>query len=211
MNSIMKRTARAPALLMLASFIVVVAGMKAASTLLVPLFLAIFIAVICTPPLFWLQRKGLPKVLALVIILAAILIVGVLFGLLVGPSLSQFLGNLPGYQERLSFHSAAFISWLQDKGVNIPQQEAAGALNPGWVMSLAGDVFSAFSSVLANAILILLTVVFILLEVSDLPQKMRAVYKNPETSLLVIEKFSRSAKRYLVIQTRCSGECWPLC
>jgi AI-2 transport protein TqsA len=47
--------------------------------------------------------------------------------------------------------------------------------------------------------------VFILLEAAELPKKMRAVYKNPETSLLVIEKFSRSAKRYLVIQTLISA------
>ena len=205
MNSLMKRTARAPALLMLASFIVVVAGMKAASSLLVPLFLAVFIAVICTPPLFWLHRKGVPKVLALAIIMVVILVGGAFFVLLIGPSLNQFLGNLPGYQERLSTHSVAFLSWLQDKGVNISQQEAAGALNPGWVMGLAGDFFSALSSILANAILIMLAVVFILLEAAELPKKMRAVYQNPETSLSVIEKFSHSAKRYLIIQTLISA------
>ena len=56
-----RQTAKAPPLVILASFIVVVAGMKAASSLPVPFFLAVFIAVICTPPLFWLQRKGVPK------------------------------------------------------------------------------------------------------------------------------------------------------
>ncbi|MDQ7799178.1 MAG: AI-2E family transporter [Candidatus Edwardsbacteria bacterium] len=201
----MKRTAKAPALLMLASFTIVVAGMKAASSLLVPLFLALFIAVICTPPLYWIRRKGVPKVLALAIILAVILIGGAFFVLLIGPSLNQFMSNLPGYLERLSANSAAFSSWLQDKGVKIPQDGAAGALNPGWVMSLAGEVFSTLSRIIANAILILLTVVFILLEVSELPQKMRAVYKNPETSLSVIAKFIKSAKRYLVIQTLISA------
>ena len=32
------------------------------SSILVPFFLAVFIAVICTPPLLWLQSKGVPKV-----------------------------------------------------------------------------------------------------------------------------------------------------
>jgi predicted PurR-regulated permease PerM len=58
MKGNMKRAARAPARLILASFIAVVAGMKVASFILIPFFLAVFIAVICTPPLFWLQRKG---------------------------------------------------------------------------------------------------------------------------------------------------------
>ncbi len=200
-----KRTAKAAALLNLASFIIVVAGMKAASSLLVPFFVAVFIAVICAPPMFWLQRKGVPKVPALMIILVAILLVGFLFGALIGSSLTNFLSSLPGYQERLSDHIATFISWLHEKGVNIPQKEVPGIFNPGWVMSLAGSILSALSSILANALLILLTVVFILLEATDFPKKLRAVLKNPERSLSNIEKFSQSAKRYLVIKTLISG------
>src|SRR4030066_2019385 len=126
-----KRTAKTPALLILASFVIVVAGMKAASSILVPFFLAVFIAVICTPPLFWLQRKGVPKALALVLILVAILVVGLLFGALIGPSLNHFLSSLPDYQERLSAHFASLISWLREKGVNIPQEEVVGTFNPG--------------------------------------------------------------------------------
>lgn len=205
MNGNVKRAAKAPALLILASFIIVVAGMKAASSILVPFFLAVFIAVICTPPMFWLQRKGVPKVLALVLILVAILVVGLLLGALIVPSLNDFLSSLPDYQERLSAHIAALISWLREKGVNIPQKEVPGAFHPGWVMSLAGDIFSALSSVLTYAFLILLTVVFILLEAADFPKKLRTVLKNPERSLSTLKKFSQSAKRYLVIKTLISA------
>ena len=186
-----KRTAKVPALLILASFVIVVAGMKAASSLLVPFFLAVFIAVICAPPLFWLQRKGVPKVIALVLILVAILVVGLLFGALIGPSLNDFLSSLPDYQERLSTHITALVSWLREKGVNIPAEEVPRTLNPGWVMNLAGSIFAALSSALTNGFLILLTVVFILLEAADLPKKLRVVLKNPERSLSTIEKFSR--------------------
>ena len=200
MDNNVKRTAKAPAVLILASFVIVVAGMKAASSILVPFFLAVFIAVICAPPLFWLQRKGVPKVLALALILVAILVVGLLFGVLIAPSLNDFLKSLPDYQERLSTHIAALVGWLREKGVNIPEEEVP-RIHPGWVMSLAGGIFSALSSVLTNAFLILLTVVFILLEAADLPKKLRIVLKHPERSLSTIEKFGQSAKRYLVIKT----------
>ena len=72
-------------------------------------------------------------------------------------------------------------------------------------MALAGDIFSALSSVLANVFLILLTVVFIRLEAADFPKKLRLVLKNPERSLSAIEKFSQDAKRYLVIKTLTSA------
>ena len=200
-----KRAAKAPALLILASFIIVVAGMKAASDILVPFFLAVFIAVICAPPLFWLQRKGVPKLPALALILVAILIAGLLFAALIVPSLNDFLISLPGYQERLSTQIAAVLSWLSERGVNIPAEEVSGALHPGWVMILAGGIFAALSSALANAFLLLLTVVFILLEMADLPRKLRLVLKNPERSLSTIEKFSQHAKRYMVIKTLLSA------
>ena len=207
MGDSVKPTAKAevPVILILAGFVIVVAGMKAASSLLVPFFLAVFIAVICAPPLFWLQQKRVPKVIAVILILVGILVIGLLFGALIGPPLDHFLNSLPGYQERLSTHIATLMSWLHERGVNIPADEVPRTFNPGWVMSLAGGVFSALSSLLTNGFLILLTVVFILLEAADLPEKLQVVLKNPERSLSTIKKFSRNAKRYLVIKTLISA------
>ena len=201
----MKRRFESPPVLILAGFVIVVAGMQAASSILVSFFMAVFIAVICTPPLFWLQRKGVPKIPALIVILVLILGVGLLFGTLIASSLNDFLISLPEYQDQLSAHIAALIGWLRETGVNVPQEEVASIFNPGWVMSLAGGIFSALSSVLTNAFMILLTVVFILLEAADFPKKLRLVLKNPERSLSAIEKFSQSAKRYLVIKTLTSA------
>lgn len=195
-----KRTHKSPALVMLASFVIVVAGMKTASSILVPFFLAVFIAVICTPPLSWMQRKHVPKVLAIALILIAILVAVLLFGALIGPSLNSFLKALPDYQKQLSLHVSDLTGWLREKGIDIPESGVPG-VEPGKIMTLAGGILSALSGVLADAFLILLTVVFILLEVSGFPKKLRAVLKDPETSLSSIEKFSQSAKRYLVIKT----------
>jgi AI-2 transport protein TqsA len=196
-----KGITKVPVILILACFIIVVAGMKAAGSILVPFFLAVFIAVICAPPLFWLQHKGVPKILALVVILAGILIVGALFGALIGPSLNAFLSSLPDYQEQLSTQMMKSINWLHEKGINIPKEEVAGAFHPGWMMSLAGNILSTLSNLLTDTFMILLTVVFILLEASDLPKKLRIVLKNPERSLSTIGQFSQHAKRYLVIKT----------
>jgi AI-2 transport protein TqsA len=205
MDDHVKRTVKAPGVVILACFIIVVAGMKAASSILVPFFLAVFIAVIFAPLLYWMQRKGVPKVLALFLILLAILVAGLLFGGLIGPSLNRFLCSLPDYQGRLTAHIDSLMEWLRGKGVTIPAEEVSGALHPGWVMVLAGGIFAALSSVLTHAFLILLTVVFILLEAADLPKKLRIVLKSPERSLSTIEKFSQQAKRYLVIKTLISA------
>jgi predicted PurR-regulated permease PerM len=190
-----------PGLLTLAGFVVVVAGMKAASSILVPLFAAIFIAVLCTPPLFWLQGKGVPKILALILILAAILVVGSLLGVLVGTSLNHFVSSLPQYQERLTTNLSPLLNWLVKKGIVFPKEGIGVAINPESAMRLAGYLLSALSKVLADAFLILLTVVFLLLEAADFPKKLKVALKKPEGSLTTIERFSRSANRYVVIKT----------
>jgi AI-2 transport protein TqsA len=205
MNDTVKPAAKTPAILILAGFIIAVAGMKAASAIMVPFFMAVFIAVICAPPMFWLQRKGVPKLLALVLILVAIFFVGLIFGALIIPSLNDFLGSLPAYQEQLSTHISNLIKLLRGSGVDIPQDVVSSSFNPAWVLKLAGGIFSALGSALTNGFLILLTVVFILLEVTDFPKKLQLVLKNPERYLSAIEKFSRDAKRYLIIKTLISA------
>lgn len=52
-------------LISLGAFVIIIAGMRAAEALLVPFLLSVFLAIISAPPLFWLQRKGLPEVIAM--------------------------------------------------------------------------------------------------------------------------------------------------
>ena len=77
-------------MLALAAFIVVVAGMKAASPILVPFLLSLFLAVIAAPPMFWLRDRGLPNWLALLAVVAVIVVVGIGLGAVVsaGPSVT---------------------------------------------------------------------------------------------------------------------------
>ena len=48
-----------------ASFVIVVAGLRAAQTLVVPFLLAVFLAVVSVPFMRWLQNKGVPRALAI--------------------------------------------------------------------------------------------------------------------------------------------------
>jgi len=52
-------------LVIVASFVIIVAGMKAAESIIVPFLLALFITIIASPPYFWLQDKGVPKALSM--------------------------------------------------------------------------------------------------------------------------------------------------
>ena len=85
-------------LLTAAAFVVVVAGMRAAEAIVVPFLLSIFIAIISAPPLFWLERKGLPRWLAMLVVIGVIIAAGVGLTALVGTSIREFSRDLPVYK-----------------------------------------------------------------------------------------------------------------
>ena len=184
-----------------ACFVIIVAGMRTASSILVPLLLSLFIAKICTPFLFWMQRKRIPNALAVVVILAAIVGIGWLLVVFVGSSLNGFSRSLPLYQERLAAQTAALASWLSSHGMEVSYQVLIDYFDPRKAMGVVASTLTGLRAVLTNIFLILLTVVFILLEAAGFPQKLRAALTDPDESLARLSKISESVNRYLLIKT----------
>lgn len=80
-----------------AAVVVVVAGMRAATDIIVPFLLAVFIAVITTPVFFRLQRWRVPSGLAVLILMVGLAVIGLVGVGIVGKSLQGFSENLPDY------------------------------------------------------------------------------------------------------------------
>jgi predicted PurR-regulated permease PerM len=184
-----------------AAFVIVVAGMKAATPIVVPFLLSVFIAVISAPPLFWLERRGLPRPLALLTVIAAIVAVGTAITVVVGQSVKSFTANVATYKERLAAQASGLFEWLEARGVPVTWSDFSQVLDPGRVMQMAADVFDGFSGVLTNGFLILFTVVFILFEASSFPGKLRAVVADPDRSLARFDVFTAKVRQYLVIKS----------
>ena len=190
-------------LLAAAAFVVVVAGLKAASALVNPFLLAVFIAVISTPLIFWLEARRIPRGVALFAVILAV--VGVLFGLsvVVGASVNDFTNDLPRYTERLKGQFGSLVETLRGLGIDLPQDRdgVLDHVNPAWVLELAGQLFNGFGVVLANAFLILLTVVFILLEAASFSGKLYAIARNAHLTRASVDAFTGTVRRYLAIKS----------
>jgi AI-2 transport protein TqsA len=187
-----------------AAFVIIVAGMKAAVTLLIPFLLSLFIAVIAAPPLFFLKDKGLPGGLAMVLVIGMIVVVGLLIAWLVGGSLNDFTSNLPKFQENLKLKSAHLVDWLASQGLDLDPQALTTYFDPAKVMALAGRLMSGLGNVLTQAFLILITVVFMLFEANTFQNKLKTYTERPERSLARVEAITSSIKRYMVIKTSTS-------
>ena len=188
-------------MLILAAFVVIVAGMKVASPILIPILLSVFIATISAPPLLWLKSKGLPTVLALLVVIAAILGIGLLLVTLVGASVTDFKTQQPIYEARLIDLFDTVYTKAAQFGISLNLSDISGAINPESVARTIGTAVNELGRIVANAFLIFLTVVFILFEISTLPAKLESIVAGKGDSMERLSEFKRNLQRYLAIKT----------
>jgi AI-2 transport protein TqsA len=188
-------------LLMVATLVVIIAGMRAASSVLALFMLAAFFAAICTVPLTWLRRRAVPSKLAVGVTAGGIFVLGSLLVVLVAVSVNSFLADLPQNQQRLNALSASAIAWLNAHGAHVSGEALSQRLDLGIVMGFAGAMLAGLSGVIASGFLVLVTIVFMLLEAAGFPKKLRMALNNPERSLAGLREFSETARRYLLIKT----------
>ncbi|MDX8395347.1 MAG: AI-2E family transporter, partial [Mariprofundaceae bacterium] len=191
---------RSSALLAVACFIIIIAGIQAAQALIVPFLLSAFIACVCLPPMHALIKRNIPATLAVFIVIAGLLLVGFLLAAFAGASVADFSQNLPLYQERMKVQITEFSLWLSGFGINISSASILEHFDPSAAMGMAGSLLSGLGNVLANTFFIICTVIFLMFEGIALPHKWAAMGKHaPATD--AVNQFLKSVNQYLVIKT----------
>lgn len=197
-------TTHAPtqALLGFAAVVVIVAGMKAASSLFVPFLLAGFIGLLCAPALFWLRDRGLPNPIALLFVVLGLFGIGAVFGGLMSSSINEFTRLLPSYQARFGAVVSSLTTTLESFGIDFgTSPDAANPFDPKAALGLAGNLAGNLGSLLNNAFLLFLTVCFILLEASSFPRKVQAAFGDSPYIEDRMTEIGASIRRYLGIKT----------
>ena len=191
-------------LLTLAAVVIIAAGMKAAQDVVVPLLLAVFIATIAGPPVFWLERRRVPSILAISGVMVGIVLALVGVAALLFRSGNAFTDRLPFYQDRVTELIREGAGWLATYGVEVNSEVALSYFNPGMALELAGNLLRGLGGVMGDGFFILLTVIFILAEASSFPAKLRATLTDPERDSEHFELFAVNVNRYIAIKTSTS-------
>ena len=188
-------------LVSIAAFVIIIAGINLAQSVVVLFLVAVFLALLGTPPVIWLKEKRVPSGIAVLIVMAVMIIVIVLIGAQIGSSFSSFSDELPLLQTRIREQVLQLSVVLSHKGIVLTNKFLLEYINPAAVMKLTANLLTGLGSVLSDLVLILLTVTFILLEVSSFPIKLRAVLGDPKQVFPQFTKFAYDMKRYMVIKT----------
>lgn len=184
----------------LAAVVVVLAGIKSASPIIVTLLVALFVALISAPLSTGLQRRGVPNVLSVLIVL--VLLLSIIAGLsaVVGGSVNAFREAAPTYEARLNEQLDSL--WVLAASYDIDANQLRESFNTSGVFTLLSNLLTALGALLTNGFLILLIVLFILMEAASMPQKIRVAFGRGEHEPFVaFTQFMKHLNQYLAIKT----------
>jgi len=202
----------------LACLMVVLAGMKAASSMLVPMACAFFLAVLSFPLLNWLVRHRIPGPIALVTTMLVNLgFVAVLVTLVVRLLIS-FNRDLPRYLRGLESYMNESAGWLEAKGLTdaraiieslfdwnnlvgyATKQDMVSTLG-----SMLGSTFGTVATVLAGLVMILILMMFVLMEAQGTSSRLHAVKLAGGPDLSGLLRSASDIQKYLGVKTLISA------
>lgn len=188
----------------MAAFVIVIAGIKSAESIMVTFLLSAFFAIICAGPFLMLQRRGLPAWLSIILVVLTIGLMQVLLITIISISVKDFSSNLPLYQEKLRGLTLHAVAIFQSWGINVPTEKIIDTFNPGNILKAAVNALGSLGSVLSNSFLIILTVIFMLFEGLSLPKKLKLAFGENSSQIQYLKRFKETVKRYMSIKATVS-------
>lgn len=194
-----------------AAFVVVVAGMRAATEIIVPVLVAAFLAALCLPAFNWLIERRVPAAASLGVVILTVVIIGTLVVAIIGNSVNNFVQDRAEYEARIYelqddayewlTAKGAFV-WLKKHGVDVEEIKRRKAFDTGKLFATFSSMLGSLTTLMSNAFVIFLLFVFILLEAAVFHEKLSAIGSG--TSGERVQKIQHDIRRYLGIKTMVS-------
>lgn len=191
----------------LAALWIVIEGLRQAKSILIPIAVAIMLAIICAPAVSWLERRRIPNAAAVMLVVLGIFGLLAILGAAVGGSVSSFRESIPRYEQRLAEMAQSSLAWL--KGLGLPPEfdvgEIARFIEPGQaasrVLGIVPSAMGGLASALSNTFLVMFTMVFILMEKGTVAAKLRALAGAPDADISPYRRIATEVQSYLAIKT----------
>ena len=159
-------------LLVLAATVVLLVGMRLAAPVLNPIIFAVVLSLLFAPIYAWLGRRGLPKPVALVIMLVGLTLLFLVIFYVLGASIARFSAGIGSYSAELSERLSSIQGLVNDLGLATPNLR--DVVQPSALAGAVGVVLSGIAGFLSNLFLILMIVLFLLAEGPSMMNRLRA-------------------------------------
>jgi AI-2 transport protein TqsA len=189
-------------LLSAACIVIVVAGLRSAATILVPLALAFFVAVVSLPMLNAMRKRRVPTVIAILFVVLLDGLALFVFGWVVSLASLEIRAQLPEYVIRTQELERSTVAWFRLRGVEMDASPIATflELDAQRFLDLGLGVIRGATDLITTVFLVTLIFVFILAEAPGFPAKLRRISRD-HGNLARSAKIVREIQQYLAIKT----------
>lgn len=194
-------------LMVAASIVVVTAGLRAGRPVLLPITLAVFIAIVSQPLLEGLKRLPLPMGRRVPHAIAAVLTVVLDLALLavvvwlLSTSILGFRASLPRYEARLGQLWDTVVVWTATLGVDISGRGLPDLIGTDKLFGALQGTATALTGFLTRLVLVVLMLFFALLEQPRIPRKLRAAFGREAQAQERMLKVAAEILIYLRVKT----------
>lgn len=202
----------------LASLFIVLAGMKLAANLLLPIVYAFFLAVLSFPLARWLRKHRWPMPLALGVtmfvnlaVVAGLVTIGVRL-------IVSFTGDMPRYVRGISGKLGDVALWLEGKGITGAKAEVDRFFDWNTLLEwstqenvmrslggMLGSTVGAVSTIFTGLVIILLLMMFMLMEAHGTNIRLQAVKLSGGPDFSGLMRSADDIQKYLGVKTLISA------
>lgn len=189
-------------MLSLASAIIIIAGLKAAQAMILPILLAVFMAIVSYPVTKLFMKMRFPRAISVV------LTIFIDCGFIVG--LAFLINYLAGDLKRtilLKYHPmfvekyAELASWFRSHNMENMLDGIKEVNNPDNIMALSGQVFGAAATFLSVMVLVLILMTFFLSETQVYKRNLDLIRTEEGPNFQKVVRAAADIQRYLWIKT----------
>lgn len=188
-------------LLHIASLVIIIWGVYQAQSVIVLILVALFLAIIGSQPILWLEKKHVPSFISVSVVLAVMIFVILFSGVFIGTSIARFIENLGLYQNLIEEKFISIKLFFVEHGIIDADVRLIDYMNPSIIINTTAGLLSGLTSALSSIVLILLIVTFILADVSGFYLKIQSIFRKPNKSFLKLKNFVVTLNHYMYVKT----------
>jgi AI-2 transport protein TqsA len=184
----------------LASAVVILAGLKLARDLLVPVLLGMMAAAVSSPVVTFLLKRRIPPIVVAVAALALDVMALTALASIFVAAAADLTAFIPRHATALEDADIGLARWLSHHGIHDVSHPLSPVLHGEHFVDTLAGAADTFAGVATLVVIVLLVAFFTLCEVTLLGDKLRALVSDAEAQFARINRIIHDVQRYLVVK-----------
>ena len=183
--------------------VVLTVGMREIAPIITIIFLSIFIALVFTPLVRWLNRKGIPGGLSVLMVVFLFILIVAILGAVVIKAAGQFGNKIPIYQMNLMYFISNMTNYIPQRYISSSGVFTLSTVSRDIatvIINLMSSIINGLLNASATAGIVILTTAFLLIDTANTPEKIKSELENQSELQMRMSKFGQSLVEFMVIR-----------